>query len=111
MQYQRSALDERKPLSEECVKDLSERDECDENEADVPALWLVVLVIEDRERGDLVRGWEGDGYGAGLPAEDAEPADDVGEELLKAGRGKFGDPVVLAAGCGGPGGVSCEVLS
>lgn len=92
------AFEEGEFADKEGVEEDGEAGDGDDEEGCVPALDGVGGHGEGDERGELLGGNEADGHHAGLPAEHAEPADDVGEELLVLGRCKLGDPVVLTTG-------------
>jgi len=82
MEDQNNTLDKRELTSQERVEEKTEADGCDDEESQMPALRHIVWVVEDDKAGDLLRDEEGDGGVADLPAEDAEPAYDVGEKFL-----------------------------
>jgi hypothetical protein len=78
------------------VEDGSKGNNGNDQHCAVPALVGVSFHIKDEEALDFGSGLESNRRDKGLPAQDAQPADDVTEKGLVFGGRKFGYPVILA---------------
>lgn len=103
VQNQYNPFYERQLVCQKRIEQLAEGYGSNDKQREMPALGHVVWIVQDDEPLDLLGTEERNGRVAYLPAEDAQPTDGVGEELLAGCWGEFADPVVLTACCGGPG--------
>lgn len=91
-------------MSQKCVEDDSEADDCHDEKSSVPALKHIRWIVQHDESLDHSADDEGDGGETCLPSQGRDPADHVTEKPLAVSGRKFRHPVVLASSCGGPSG-------
>ena len=93
MNNHHDTFQQRQLRGQECVEDVAESEHGEDDQGTVPWLGFVARVVQDHQTLNDGAAKITDGSVADLPAEDTEPADEVGKLLLRLRRAEFRDPV------------------